>query len=94
MAQLKYHQGQMFVGLANGMIGIFKRNEKLLWDLDAPATLLALGRDPIVALLPIGLVLYVACGPDVFVLAGSSGETQVLNEFWNSYYTKIVLREP
>lgn len=77
VVRLKYHQDQMFVGLANGTIGIFRRNEKLCWELERPVDYVTLGEHPVVALLPIGAVLYVACGPDVFVLSGSTGEVQV-----------------
>ena len=77
VVQLKYHQDRMFVGLANGTIGIFRRNETLSWDIDSPIDYVILGKDPVVALLPIGAVLYVACGSDVFVLSGSTGEVQV-----------------
>lgn len=78
VVQLKYHHGQMFVGLANGTVGVFRRGDRSAgWLLHAPALLLNLGKDPVVALLPIGPALYVACGSDVFVLCGSSGEAQV-----------------
>ena len=77
VVQLRYHWDQMFVALANGTVAIFKRNMEGSWELNAPATLVTLGQEPVVSLLPIGSALYAACGRNVFVLDGITGETLV-----------------
>lgn len=76
VVQLRYHWDQMFVALANGTVAIFKRNvSDGSWDLNAPATLVTLGEEPVVSLLPIGSALYAACGHSVHVLDGLTGES-------------------
>ena len=79
IVQLRYHWDQMFVALADGTVAIFKRsnNTEGAWELSAPATLVSLGHEPVVSLLPIGSALYAACGRSVFVLDGATGETLV-----------------
>ncbi|XP_046653295.1 rho guanine nucleotide exchange factor 10-like protein isoform X3 [Daphnia pulicaria] len=75
VVQLRYHWDQMFVALANGIVAIFKRNSiEGGWELNAPATLVSMGDEPVVSLLPIGSALYAACGRSVFVLDGITGE--------------------
>lgn len=68
------------MALADGSVAIFKRNNNTegAWELNAPATLVSLGSEPVVSLLPIGPALYAACGRSVFVLDGATGETLVL----------------
>ncbi|XP_059352325.1 uncharacterized protein LOC130695539 [Daphnia carinata] len=76
VVQLRYHCDQMFVALANGTVAIFKRNNSEgIWELNSPATLVTLGDEPVVSLLPISSALYAACGRSVFVLDGITGET-------------------
>jgi Rho guanine nucleotide exchange factor 10 len=78
VVQLRYHWDQMFVALANGIVAIFKRNSiEGGWELNAPATLVSMGDEPVVSLLPIGSALYAACGRSVFVLDGITGEILV-----------------
>lgn len=78
VVKLKYYWDQMFVALVNGSIAIFKRNSlDGAWELNAPATLVSLGEDPVVDLLPIGSLLYAACGRRVYVLDVGTGETLV-----------------
>lgn len=78
VVQLRYHWDQMYVALANGTVAIFKRNNTDgAWDLNAPATLVTLGEEPVVSLLPIGPALYAACGRSIFVLDGLTGESLV-----------------
>lgn len=80
VVQLRYHCDQMFVALANGTVAIFKRNNSEgIWELNSPATLVTLGDEPVVSLLPISSALYAACGRSVFVLDGITGETLVMN---------------
>lgn len=78
IVQLRFHWDQMWVALANGTVAIFKRNNTDgAWELNAPATLITLGEEPVVSLLPIGQSLYAACGRSVFVLDGITGESLV-----------------
>jgi len=74
IVQLRYHWDQMFVALANGTVAVFKRNTNGAWDTTGPANIVKLGDTPVVTLLPIGSVLYAACGKKVFVLDGITGE--------------------
>lgn len=84
VVQLRYHWDQMFVALANGTVAVFKRsNSEGAWELNAPATLISLGDEPVVSLLPIGSALYAACGRSIFVLDGTTGETLVNYFFWD-----------
>lgn len=76
IVQLRYHWDQMFVALANGTVAIFKRSTDGSWDVTGPNNV-KLGDTPVVTLLPIGSVLYAACGKKVFVLDGITGETLV-----------------
>ena len=77
VVQLRHHWDAMFVALANGAVAIFKRNVDGAWDLNAPPTLVTLGDQPVLYLLPIGSSLYAACGRSVFVLDGNTAETLV-----------------
>lgn len=78
VVQLRYHWDQMFVALSNGTVAIFKRNStEGVWELNSPATLVSLGGEPVVSLLPIGSALYAACGQSVFVIDGATGEILV-----------------
>ena len=77
VVQLRYHWDQMFVALANGTVAIFKRNSEGVWDINAPAAMVTLGEEPVICLLPIGSSLYAACGRNVFVIDGITGETLV-----------------
>jgi hypothetical protein len=82
IVQLRYHWDQMFVALANGTVAIFKRRSiEGAWELNAPAMFVSIGCEPVVSLLPIGSVLYAACGRSVFVLDGITGEIMVVTEF-------------
>ena len=79
VVQLRYHWEQMFVALANGTVAIFKRHcTEGSWDLNGPATVVALGNEPVSCLLPIGATLYATCGRIVFVLDGGSGDILVI----------------
>ena len=99
VVQLHYHWDQMFVALANGTVAIFKRATDGSWDITGPSNTIKLGDTPVVKLLPIGSVLYAACGKMVYVLDGITGETLVwtstdnINEsyrIWLDWFSVIV----
>merc|ERR1719481_1223764 len=62
-----YHCGKVFVGLVNGSVSVFRRDQTVNWDLNNPQ-IVVLGSDPITCLLPISGGLYVSTGRKILML--------------------------
>jgi len=59
-----FHNNKVFIGLVNGCVEVFKRDNSFKWDLYHPMSI-QVGQDPITCMLPIHGGLYVACGKHI-----------------------------
>ncbi|KAK3857916.1 hypothetical protein Pcinc_035865 [Petrolisthes cinctipes] len=64
---IKYHCDQVYVGLSNGCVQVYRRGSDGAWQLREPLSI-TLGSQPISALLPINTHVYAACGDNVLVV--------------------------
>ncbi|RXG61933.1 Rho guanine nucleotide exchange factor 10 [Armadillidium vulgare] len=75
---IKYHCDQVFVGLSNGNVQVYRRGTDGAWLLSDPI-IISLGLRPITALLPISTHVYASCGNQVYVI--DCFTAQVTKEF-------------
>ncbi|XP_023325596.1 rho guanine nucleotide exchange factor 10 [Eurytemora carolleeae] len=68
---LVQHSGQVFVGLANGNLNVFRRTVRQIWDLETPIVK-SLGSEPVSTLLPVSGGIYAATGRKVYLLETNS----------------------
>jgi len=64
---LVYHCGKVWVGLVNGHVSVFRRDQTVNWDLVNPYTV-TLDACPVTCLLPVSGALYAASGRKIFML--------------------------
>lgn len=64
---IKYHCDQVYVGLCNGCVQVYRRGADGAWQLREPLNIF-LGTQGVTALLPINTHVYAACGDHVHVI--------------------------
>ncbi|XP_042205162.1 rho guanine nucleotide exchange factor 10-like isoform X3 [Homarus americanus] len=64
---IKYHCDQVYVGLCNGCVQVYRRGADGAWQLREPLNII-LGSQAVSALLPINTHVYAACGDHVHVI--------------------------
>lgn len=64
---IKYHCDQVYVGLCNGIVQVYRRGADGAWQLREPNDI-CLGTYSVTALLPINTHVYAACGEQVHVI--------------------------
>ncbi|KAG0728402.1 Rho guanine nucleotide exchange factor 10 [Chionoecetes opilio] len=64
---IKYHCDQVYVGLSNGCVQVYRRGSDGGWQMREPLSI-SLGDDPVTALLPINTHVYASCGDNVRVV--------------------------
>ena len=67
VVSMVYHHGQVWVGLTNGTVAVFRRAATGGWD-SVPLVSILLGAEPVSVLLPCSGCLYASCGRRVMVL--------------------------
>ena len=77
---MNFHAEAVWVGLASGLIAVFRRNVfNLNWDLNHPQLINLYSDDPVLSLLPMagGTTngLYAACGKKVWVIDANTNDT-------------------
>jgi len=64
---LVHYAGQVFVGLSNGTLNVYRRMLRQVWEIESPLVAV-LGPDPVSALLPVNGGLYTATGRKVILM--------------------------
>ncbi|CAL4059365.1 unnamed protein product, partial [Meganyctiphanes norvegica] len=64
---IKYHCDQVYVGLRNGCVQVYRRGADGAWMLNEPYSI-TLGSQPVTSLLPINTHVYAACADQVHVI--------------------------
>ncbi|CAK1580250.1 unnamed protein product [Parnassius mnemosyne] len=73
VTQIRYHCDSMFVGLANGRVSVYRRNNDDSWALQEPLYV-ELGDKPVHCVLPVDGIVYATCGRRVFAINALTAE--------------------
>ncbi|CAH2048637.1 unnamed protein product, partial [Iphiclides podalirius] len=73
VTQIRYHCDSMFVGLANGRVSVYRRNNDDSWALQEPLAI-ELGDKPVHCILPVDGIVYATCARRVFAINALTAE--------------------
>ncbi|XP_068633048.1 rho guanine nucleotide exchange factor 10 isoform X2 [Battus philenor] len=73
VTQIRYHCDSMFVGLANGRVSVYRRNNDDSWALHEPLAI-ELGDKPVHCVLPVDGIVYATCARRVFAINALTAE--------------------